>query len=94
MQIYDGTFIVDHCLCKSMVDGQVCNSVSANKSTQTCYTCKMTSAQFNKKIDSEPIPYDPATPDFGLSSLHIYIRFFECPTYILQITNKILASPW
>lgn len=46
-----------------MVDGKICNSLSANKSTQICYICKMALAQFNKNIK---IPYDPVTLDFGL----------------------------
>lgn len=91
MQIADHTFIVDHCLYKTMVDGKVCNSLTENKSTQRCYICKMTSAQFNRSVDSEPIPYDPATLDFGLSSLHAYIRFFVC---LIHISYKLPIKSW
>lgn len=51
----------------------------------------MTSVEFNKNVDSEPVPYDPATLDFELSSLHACIRFFEC---LLHISYKLPLNSW
>jgi hypothetical protein len=62
----------------TMIDGKVCNSVTDTKAAQRCYICHATSKEFNnidvilkKEIKEENLQY-------GMSSLHAWIRFFEC----------------
>lgn len=84
-------YVVKHNLLKTMIDGKICNTLSSNKSTQRCYICKATTSEFNKILDLEPRTYDPQTLDFGISSLHATIRFFEC---LLHISYKLPVKSW
>lgn len=62
----------------TMIDGKVCNALTSTKSAQRCYLCGATSKDFNdidallqRKVNEENFK-------FGLSTLHGWIRFFEC----------------
>lgn len=63
--------------CIPMIDGKVCNAITSNASAQCCYLCQATSKDFNdidamlkRKINEDFL-------QFGLSTLHLWIRFFE-----------------
>lgn len=75
----------------TMIDGKVCNSLTSNKSTQRCYICGACSKDFNN-IDN--IVLRPANTDnfkYGLSTLHAWIRFFEC---LLHLAYKMDIKKW
>lgn len=66
--------VVRYEMVLTMVDGKVCNAISHNKSSQTCYICKATPKQMNN-IDSVKLRNENSdTLQFGLSTLHAWIR--------------------
>lgn len=84
----DKQFLVSHNLFKTMVDGKVCNSLTSNSSTQKCYICKSGPKEFNDlELITKKFTTNTDTLDFGLSSLHAYIRFFEALLHIAYRTD-------
>lgn len=84
--IDDKKINVNFKLALTMVDGKVCNSLSDTSSAQRCFICNCTSKDFNniefvllKEINEEHL-------EFGISSLHAWIRFFEC---LLHVSYKL-----
>lgn len=78
-------------LAFTMIDGKVCNAITSNASTQRCYLCQATSKDFNdidamlkRKINEDFL-------QFGLSTLHAWIRFFEC---CLHVGYKLGIEKW
>lgn len=86
VEINGKIFTVHHCLLKTMVDGKICNTLSSNRETQKCYICKASSSQFNDIEELQLRTYDRESLNFGLSSLHAYIRFYEC---LLHVSYKM-----
>lgn len=62
----------------TMIDGKVCNALTSTKSAQHCYLCGTTSKDFNKINAILEKKVDETNIKFGLSTLHAWIRFFEC----------------
>lgn len=86
----EGTEIaISHKLLLTMVDGKVCNSLTENKSTQTCYICGATPKQMNSY--EARIPINTEYFSFGLSTLHAWIRTFE---FFLHISYRINLKKW
>lgn len=75
----------------TMIDGKVCNAVTSTKSTMRCYLCGSTSKEFNnlKLVLTKPV--NDANLRFGLSTLHAWIRFFEC---FLHLGYKLDIKKW
>lgn len=86
VEINNNFFTVHHSLVKTMVDGKVCNTLSLNRPTQKCYICNASSSQFNDIEAIQLRSFNPESLNFGLSSLHAYIRFYEC---LLHISYKM-----
>lgn len=76
----------------TMIDSKVGNALTENNSTQRCFVCGLSSKDFNNidvilhrpVINSEYLKY-------GLSTLHAWIRFFEC---LLHLAYKIDIKKW
>ena len=77
---------VKHHLLFTMIDGEVCNAVASVTSSQRCYLCKATSKDFNNLENIVKLPIDVSSLQFGLSTLHSWIRFFET---ILHLSYKL-----
>lgn len=82
---------VSYKLALTMVDGKVCNSLTSTASSQRCYLCGATSKEFNdidnilkRKINEDHLQY-------GISSLHAWIRFFEC---LIHISYRLEIKKW
>ncbi|KAK7791956.1 hypothetical protein R5R35_004579 [Gryllus longicercus] len=75
----------------TMVDGKVCNSLTCTSSSQRCYLCDCTSKRFNNIDDILRTPLKEEHLQFGISSLHAWIRFFEC---LLHISYKLDVKKW
>lgn len=82
---------VKYILSLTMIDGKVCNSLTGTSSAQRCLLCGSTSKQFNnielmlqKDIEKDNLK-------FGISSLHAWIRLFEC---ILHMSYKLDVKKW
>lgn len=73
---------VSHKLILSMIDGKVCNAITDNLFAMRCYTCKAAPKEMNNI--SEVLNEIPNTNfyDFGLSTLHAWIKCFECLLHI------------
>lgn len=82
---------VKHELVLTMIDGKVCNAMSDNKSAQKCYICGAGPKDKNNLNTIKHRPIDPSTLSFGLSSLHAWIRFFEC---LIHVAYRLDFKKW
>lgn len=90
--VIDGKKInINFKLVLTMIDGKVCNSITNTLSSMRCYLCGATSKEFNDidKMLQRPINKDRF--EFGISSLHAWIRFFEC---CLHVAYKLEIQKW
>lgn len=90
--VIDGKEIsVSYKLALTMIDGKVCNAITETASTQRCYFCQLTSKYFNNidAILQKEINQDNL--QFGLSTLHMWIRLFEC---CLHLSYKLDTKKW
>ncbi|XP_065669294.1 uncharacterized protein LOC136088723 [Hydra vulgaris] len=78
-------------LVMTMIDGKVCNAIALMKSTMRCYLCSATSSQFNNINFVKEIKVDESKLEYGLSTLHAWIRFFEC---FLHLGYKLGIKKW
>lgn len=74
IEVDSRTISVQYKMVLTMVDGKVCNAVSHNKSSQTCYICRATPKQMNDIDSVKQRVADSETFQFGLSTLHAWIR--------------------
>ena len=81
---------VSHNMVLTMIDGKICNALTKT-STQTCYICKATPKLMNNLEAVVAKEVDPSTFRFGLSSLHAWIRFFEC---LLHLAYRLEVKEW
>lgn len=83
--------IISFGLFLTMVDGKICNNLTDTMSTQSCYVCGAKPKEMNdlKKI-TEKLPRIE-NYSFGISTLHAWIRFFEC---CLHISYRIGIECW
>lgn len=80
---------IGHNLQLTMVDGKICNVLTDTRSTQKCYICGVTSKNMNT-VGSPPQPNTDAY-SFGISTLHAWIRSFEC---LLHISYRLPIKKW
>ncbi|XP_047139099.2 uncharacterized protein LOC124815008 [Hydra vulgaris] len=78
-------------LVMTMIDGKVCNAITLTKSTMRCYLCSATSSQFSNINLVKDIKVDESKLEYGLSTLHAWIRFFEC---FLHLGYKLGIKKW
>lgn len=74
----------------TMFDGSVANVLSDTNATSRCIVCKATPKEMNLDtvLSKSPIENNYR---FGLSSLHCWIRFFEC---LLHIAYRLSFQTW
>lgn len=74
----------------TMFDGSVANVLSVTNATSRCIVCKATPKEMNLDtvLSKSPIENNYR---FGLSSLHCWIRFFEC---LLHIAYRLSFQTW
>lgn len=82
---------ISHNLIFAMIDGKVCNALTATTSTQKCYICGATSNTFNRIDEMIKRKIKTENLEFGLSILHGWIRMFEC---LLHISYKLPIKKW
>lgn len=85
-----GEMTVSHNLILTMIDGKA-TAILCDTSSQRCDICKATPNEMNnlplvltKEVDADLYKY-------GLSSLHLWIRFMEC---ILHIAYRLDLKTW
>lgn len=74
----------------TMVDGSVLNVISGTNSSQTCYICGATPKQMNLQVANPRLPKENMYA-YGLSTLHLWIRCFEC---LLHIAYRLPLKTW
>jgi len=74
---------VTHKLQLTMIDGKVCNALTSTLSSRKCYVCRATPTEMYKLDVSTQKEVDFTVYEFGLSTLHVWIQFFECLLHIL-----------
>lgn len=82
---------IDYKLAFTMVDGKLINSVTETSSSMRCYLCKSTSKEFNNIDKMLKKPIVESNLEFGISSLHAWIRMMEC---CLHLSYKLSIKKW
>lgn len=84
-------FEVKSNLVLCMIDGKVCNALSAYTSSQVCYICGASPKNMNNLEALSNRNVDTNMLEFGISPLHSWIRCFEC---MLHIAYRIEIKTW
>ncbi len=85
------TFFIKHKLVLTMVDGKVCQALSDTPSAASCIVCLATPKLMNNVPKVKERPEIESTFEFGLSTLHAWIRFME---NILHISYNLKCRKW
>lgn len=91
IEIDESNFKVTHSLKLTMIDGKVCTALTETTSPATCNICGATPTKMNnlKKILNKAEKKENF--QYGLSTLHAWIRFMEC---ILHIAYRLKFRKW
>lgn len=81
---------VHHIFHMTMIDGKVCNSLT-DTSSQVCYICGVSPKNMNDLENVTKRAPKVDTYSFGLSTLHTWIRFFEC---LIHISYRLDLKKW
>lgn len=81
---------VSHSLLMTMLDGKA-TSILSETSMQRCDICKATPKEMNNLPLILSKPVDTSCYQYGISSLHLWIRFLEC---ILHISYRLDFKRW
>lgn len=84
-------FTVNFVMMLTMIDGKVCNALTNTSSTQRCYICNATSKDFNNVDEVVKRAVTVDNLQYGISSLHAWIRFFEC---CLHVSYRLENKKW
>lgn len=82
---------VNHKFLLTMLDGKVCNILAENDASARCYICKASPKEMNNLEILHNLPKNEEYYTFGLSSLHCWIRSFEC---LLHISYRLPFKKW
>lgn len=74
-----------------MIDGKVCNALSAYTSSQKCYICGASPKEMNNLSALSERQVDESMLAFGISPLHSWIRCMEC---MLHIAYRMEMMTW
>lgn len=80
-----------HKLFSTMVDGKMLNAVSENSSNSRCPICLAKPTEMNHHEALEKMYCNEDLYEFGVSSLHCWIRFMEC---LLHISYRLGFQKW
>lgn len=85
------TTSIKHTLLLTMIDGKICSTIAGSKSTMNCYICGAKPTEMNNlDLIACKIPTQEYYK-FGMSSLHAWIRTFEC---LIHISYNIGFQKW
>lgn len=87
----DGKYVnISFDMLFTMFDGSVANILSGTNATAKCIVCGATPKEMNleKVLNKKP---NSQNYRFGLSTLHCWIRFFEC---LLHISYRLQLKTW
>lgn len=81
VQIENQMYSVHYKLLLTTIDGKFCSTLSY-KFVQKCHICAATPKMMNDLDEVRRRPFNERLLAFGLSSLHAWIKYFECLTHI------------
>lgn len=76
--------------CNVYCNFQVCSALTQS-SSMACYLCGVKISKMNDIDFVRSLPVTEENLSFGLSSLHAYIRFFEC---LLHVAYRLDIKTW
>lgn len=79
-------FSVTHNLVLTMLDGKVCQTLTNTPSAACCPLCGAKPSELNDIDTVRQRPISEGSTEYGLSTLHAWIRFMEC---ILHIAYRL-----
>lgn len=82
---------IKHDLKLTMVDGKMINALTDTSSAMRCYLCGATTKDFNKINVCLRKPVKTENLEYGISSLHAWIRLAEC---VLHLAYKLKLAKW
>lgn len=82
---------IHHDLCMTMIDGKTCNALTNTNSAQKCNMCGATPTVMNNIDEILKRKIDKSVCEFGLSTLHAYIRFFE---WLYHVSIRLCTKSW
>lgn len=89
--IKSSKILVSFLLFLTMIDGKCVNSLTNTSSAQRCYACKATISEFNNIEKMYTLEINEEYLNYGISSLHGWIRCFEC---IIHIAYRLEFKRW
>ncbi|GBN51870.1 hypothetical protein AVEN_201368-1 [Araneus ventricosus] len=91
ISINDMKVSVKPTLISCMIDGKICNAVAGCESTQPCYLCGDKPSEMNDERIIKQKTVNRNLLSLGLSTLHTWIRFFEC---VLHLSYRLEIKSW
>lgn len=87
----DRKIVVTFSLHLTLIDGKVLNIITGTKSCQVCPICGASPKDFMKTTEISNFKAKIENPNYGISPLHAWIRFFE---FVLKIYYKLQLEKW
>lgn len=87
----DNSINIEHKLFFTMIDGKTFNVLADNSSSMRCYICNAKPVEMNNLNLRHSKVVNDEFYSFGLSSLHAWIRCFEC---LLHISYNMSFKKW
>lgn len=82
---------INHNLHLTMVDGKVCQALTNTQSSSTCTICGANPSEMNKLNEIAKRTENSDNFEYGLSTLHAWIRLMEC---IIHIAYRLSFCKW
>lgn len=79
--------VIEHEFHLTLVDGKTCNAIAPNKASGKCYISGCTQSQFNNSEAAKARPVRSSLFSLRLSTLHAWIKFYECIIHIAYRLN-------
>lgn len=82
LSIAEHLYRIKYVLRLTMLDGKACNHITGTKSTQRCNICNILQSQMNNLTEVAKMRPISLSLEYGISSLHMWMRIFECLLHI------------
>lgn len=82
---------IKHTVLVTMIDGKICSTIAGSKSSMQCYICGAKPVEMNKLDVLAKKSITTKYYNFGISSLHGWIRMMEC---LLHISYNLDFQKW
>lgn len=90
-KLQERNVLIRHICIMSMINGKVCNAITDTSSSQVCYVCHAKPVEMNNIDKVLQKEVNEVSFQFGLSTLHAWIRCFEC---LLHVSYRLDFKKW